>query len=51
MNWTLTEKTEITIMDELFNSINSLVNKEMDVDGWIARMEEDDAVLREAVAK
>lgn len=51
VNWTLTEKTEITIMDELFNSINSLVNKEMDVDGWIARMEEDDAVLREAVAK
>lgn len=51
VNWTLTEKTEISVMDELFNCINSLVNKEMNVDDWISRMEENDAVLREAVVK
>lgn len=51
VNWTLTEKTEISVMDELFNCINSLVNKEMSVDDWISRMEGNDAVLREAVVK
>ena len=51
VNWTLTEKTEISIMDELFNCINSLANREMKVDDWISRMEENDAVLREAMVK
>ncbi|NLL70790.1 MAG: carbohydrate ABC transporter substrate-binding protein, partial [Epulopiscium sp.] len=51
VNFTLTEKTEIKILSEIFGSINSLVNGEMKVEDWVQRLEKANAILREAAVK
>jgi N-acetylglucosamine transport system substrate-binding protein len=47
----LTEQTEVSIRDDLFNSINNVMAGELDTEGWSKLVEEDSQKLSEILLK
>lgn len=49
--WKVTPKTEVMINDEMFKPISNIMNKKMNVDEWIDRVDGASAKLRELIEK